>query len=871
MADWTPVEKTATGADGAKMAFTGGKWVPAEKTATGDGGKKMAILRGEVQAPAANEPQQQPAGEQQPQEPAGGSAAPHTAKQAAANIATQTTVGGAVSAMAPELIMYGAAPAAAAVTGFFGTPATGALVGEAVYTFGAGLRASRLAMAAAGAASSAIGAAAGEVTRKAGGSELAVTGTEIGVGALTPTGIVGTFVPKGAKAAWSVVQNLAEGKAAGANRAEVAGRDLIRGVFGKDMPEHDMHAILKKGVEADAQAAEQAANSIMAKAYGDAAKVRVQAGQVQKPSYTAPTEAEEIVKRAQEQVAQVRKDAAARAQKINAMTQNRMAATERIGKQAEHELNLTVGKPQELSDVGEQLTQKISTRKQETDAIRKQTDEKLRGARDAEVQAKEQSGQFIDELPEYKALRAEIAAKIQKTPAGRAASTITTDAGKEVGLTRVKESGVESAYEKIWDAISAKKVLVGQTPEGAPQYEIFKTTHEALDHVRRKLGDAAYGKEAEGYGALGQDLAKKMYERISKVQEAYAPNTQRALQANYTQQLEHAEKFKTQMGRMALNEDKSAAGMPKAFFKDRDGVRDLRELTGDPQLVDVMAQSYVSRTLAGRSSKQVQEWAKAPGQTDWMREVPGLRQRVDDYAAKLAKIEAKEGASAGRVAKLQKEKEAIRTGTLPATEKMLTQAQGEAAKVTKAAEGKHAQELAKAETQQQRLNAAAAKQEAQQKQKILGQGYKDAEALKEKTMAQAKAIVSEKMDAGKLYSMLTTGDAANLGKAFAYVAGAPGGKRAIEGTVRKAVANVSPNKLEQVWDGRLKVALQEGKVLPPATIAKMDADIKAAYKKMAPEAAKTFTQRLVHRMMATTAGSLPGKGAAMLVGGEAED
>lgn len=53
MADeWTPVEKTATGPDGAKMAFASGEWVPAERTATGPNGAKMAIIK-QKSAPAA--------------------------------------------------------------------------------------------------------------------------------------------------------------------------------------------------------------------------------------------------------------------------------------------------------------------------------------------------------------------------------------------------------------------------------------------------------------------------------------------------------------------------------------------------------------------------------------------------------------------------------------------------------------------------------------------------------------------------------------------------------------------------------------------------------------------------------------------------
>lgn len=44
MVDWTPVEQTATGPDGKKMALMGGQWRPAAQTATGPDGKKMALF-----------------------------------------------------------------------------------------------------------------------------------------------------------------------------------------------------------------------------------------------------------------------------------------------------------------------------------------------------------------------------------------------------------------------------------------------------------------------------------------------------------------------------------------------------------------------------------------------------------------------------------------------------------------------------------------------------------------------------------------------------------------------------------------------------------------------------------------------------------
>jgi len=54
--EWTPVEQTATGPDGKKMALVGGQWIPASQTATGPDGKKMALFEATPTAPDVTAP-----------------------------------------------------------------------------------------------------------------------------------------------------------------------------------------------------------------------------------------------------------------------------------------------------------------------------------------------------------------------------------------------------------------------------------------------------------------------------------------------------------------------------------------------------------------------------------------------------------------------------------------------------------------------------------------------------------------------------------------------------------------------------------------------------------------------------------------------
>lgn len=842
MADWTEVEKTATGPDGAKMAYAGGQWVPADKTATGPGGKKMAMLK--------EQQQQQPTPDQTPQPEEDGQAQKHTAKEKAINVATQTATAGVLSAFAPEIVT-GLGMAASVIPG-------GAAVGVPLIVAGRAMRIGRLAMAAGGAIAGATGAVAGEVVRAKGGSETAVATAEMGAGILAPgPGVVSHFVPVVGRGAWNAMVNLADKLPISTNRAGVEGQKIIRGAFNGKLPEHDMYAMLKVGVDADKQATEAAAAKIMSDAYAKAGQVKPTPVNVPVPKYNAPTEADTIIETAKKQVEKLRQESADRIDKLRKASDGKLDLAERVGKQSEHKLHETVGRPEELSDTGEKLTKKVHENQTAVDEQRKATDAALRATRDQKVAEVEATGKFMTDVPEVKSLLQEIDEKLLTSAKGRDASRVLVtsgpDAGKAVGKAQVTEGGVERAYSNIKEALQNKRVAVAWDAEtGAPtKFETFKTSFEALDQVRRKVQKAAFGKEAEGYEALGQNIAKDVYGKLSKAQESYLGggenNAQRALQENYTNELKNSEKFKSQMGRMALNEDKSPAGMPKAFFKDRDGVRDLRELTGDHQMVDEAARSYTARTLAGKSSTEVKAWMASKENTDWMREVPGLQERTQKYADELAAIEKREGWLKGKAGERTAEKEKLGAQTRKETAGITEKAQADAAKVRADAEKAHSAAVTKAQAQQTKLEAQATKDATKQKQDILKQGYKESEAVKKAATDKAKAIVGNGFDAGKLQAALISGPVEHLPTMFKYLAGTPGGREAIEGSVRQALAATGPGKLRAAWDGRLKIALENGNVLTGAAMAKLDKDVQTAYLKMEPKEAQSTAKRLIEQ------------------------
>ena len=109
---------------------------------------------------------------------------------------------------------------------------------------------------------------------------------------------------------------------------------------------------------------------------------------------------------------------------------------------------------------------------------------------------------------------------------------------------QVADPGVVNAYKSIYSALNDKIVPISEaqykrlakkglkveernSPDGPVYFRIFPNSFEALDDVRRKLGDAAFNKSEEGYGALGQNIAKDLYSKVSAIQLKYAGESHR--------------------------------------------------------------------------------------------------------------------------------------------------------------------------------------------------------------------------------------------------------------------------------------------------------------------------------------------------------
>lgn len=344
----------------------------------------------------------------------------------------------------------------------------------------------------------------------------------------------------------------------------------------------------------------------------------------------------------------------------------------------------------ELSDVGRTLRDRIVSRFDEQSLARSEAYQQQKAIRDAEVQKKEGSGVLVNSLPEFKAMIDDLRSKL----------LIGKEARQQV-TAPVTEKGLLNAYNNIYEAVSGRRVLAGVNEQGNPVYKTYPTSFEALDAVRRKLGDIAFGKEVAGYEGLTREVAQKYYAKLSEIQSKYAGPAQDTLQKDYEIASRLLEKFQAKGGAKATAMDRIDAtkfktdekSLPNVFFNSKQSVADTIELVGDAALVEREAADYVAKNLAGKNAASARSWITSKQNSDWLSALPNVRKTAESYVTNLERAEARV-AGAGKVESRlgAQERQAVREAeTAPEL------GAKEAGKVTKQAEAEAARILGTAE------------------------------------------------------------------------------------------------------------------------------------------------------------------------------
>ncbi|CAB4141380.1 hypothetical protein UFOVP687_23 [uncultured Caudovirales phage] len=388
----------------------------------------------------------------------------------------------------------------------------------------------------------------------------------------------------------------------------------------------------------------------------------------------------------------------------------------------------------EVSEIGRTLRDRILSRFETGALERSEAYKKQKAIRDAAVAAKENQGVLVESTPEYKELVQDLRNKLLIGSTARKQTT-----------APVTEPGVLRSYQNIYDAVTARRVQVGVNEMGNPVYKTFPTSFDALDDVRRRLGDAAFGKAAEGYEALGQKIAQEYYAKISNIQSKFAGESHDVLQSEYEIASKLLNKFKTKAGAKATAMDRidpeqfksDAKGLPAALFNSQQSVQDAIALTGDRNLIAKEASDYVAKTLANMDAKAAKNWLSSKQNSDWLSALPEVRQAANTYVANLERAESMAGGMAkvgGRVTK-----------------------RGEQA-------GKEAE-------------------------RALVEGEKGAAKITEAAQKEANAILGTEEPAARVASIITSGDRTLWDRVAPALASAPKGKETLEAAIRQVMAD----------------------------------------------------------------------------------
>ena len=290
----------------------------------------------------------------------------------------------------------------------------------------------------------------------------------------------------------------------------------------------------------------------------------------------------------------------------------------------------------ELSDIGTDLRGVITKRHERALTARSVERTRLSEVRDQIVTQQEGAGQYIDALPEYRMIVERLKAELKP---GKHSPEV-ADNFRHI-LNQIQTKAQEAA-EAPFGGLGADPFAAAAAGKRPP------VTFEMIDDARRQMGQVFEGNAPEGYKAIRADTLRTYYGLLANLQKEFAGGeggAQDVLQKAYADATEGLQMFGSRLGKKATAVDKfqddlyatDAATLPKQYFRSREGVGALRELTGDARLVTEKAHEYAVRELAGLTEPQVRNWMTK--NRELMASEPTLFRSVAKYADTLKRGE----------------------------------------------------------------------------------------------------------------------------------------------------------------------------------------------------------------------------------------
>lgn len=528
--------------------------------------------------------------------------------------------------------------------------------------------------------------------------------------------------------------------------------------------------------------------------------------------------AEQLARETAQKGAEAMTEAERRAGKMSAAAEK----TTEIGQKALSEAQAArsqIGTPRDDSAVGTSIREKIMSMFGDIAKTRSSAYAAQKKLRDDVVSQKESAGQLVKDLPEYQQLLTDLRGKL-----------LIGKTAQEAKTAPVTEKGVLQAYQNIYDAVNQRRVMIGVDTNGNPAYKTFPTSFDALDDVRRRLGDVAFGKEVEGYSAIGADIARTYYAKLSDIQSKFAGEAHDALQANYEMASRLLDKYKSRAGKKATAADRfdptrfntDPASLPRDYFNSKQSVNDLLELTGnDRAFVVKEASDFVSRQLGSsnlQTAKAAKDWVYK--NESWLKELPEVKSKVDSYIRGLERGErVAEKSKKAASTLVPMEKATIREG-----ERALADARAAGEKITKEAE------------------------------------------------SRVKTILGSQFPNEEVEKLMLSGDLSRWSEVAPILARSETGRASMEKAVRQVMSRVSPRNMGDVFRDNVRQRLETTKIIPARTLDVMQADLDyISGLTISPEQKMSLLSRVLKNVFTTIPATTVGAPVGGLAGSLTED
>ena len=166
-----------------------------------------------------------------------------------------------------------------------------------------------------------------------------------------------------------------------------------------------------------------------------------------------------------------------------------------------------------------------------------------------------------------------------------------------------------------------------------------------LEKERRKLNDIASGFDVEGYSSIQQAQAKRLTNLLRTNIEKDVPSAANAFKV-YEEasapinQFARAtgSKVTTRAGEYLPDVPKvDVANLPSSFFKSEQSIKDLKNLSGDPNFATQAAREHVASELYEKGFKKVEQVdSYIRTNRDWLKEVPDVLKDLEKYKSNLS-------------------------------------------------------------------------------------------------------------------------------------------------------------------------------------------------------------------------------------------